>query len=212
MKTTQSVKIRKFTILLFLFTLSSVNCKSQSTLASQTKLGVLAGTQLSGNGHGCMYEASAELSNGNNCLSIGALIQKRKNQFAGVNLSYSRVVFGNDNHYSFEDSGNNIQLFFYAKVQYIHNASLSFNRECLEEKYFKQSNDANVNFQNYKTSTVEAIAGFGLDVRVFRNIAWHNSIGIGAYNHLNYLQGMYCEKTGPSLVLSTSLKLTNFIK
>lgn len=210
MKTTQTQQIKNIFSVLILVSVISVKCFSQS-IDPNFKMGMSVGTQISGNQHGALFETSINISNSKNIVSVGTLIQKRKNEVCGVSLSYSKPIFDERSEYSFEEgSGRDVQLFFYSKLQYIHKANLSFNAEGLEDRYYIQSNDMIVDFKTYKTSTIEIMGGFGLNLRIFKNVAWTNSIGVGAYNHLNYLPGMYCDKTGPSLVLSTSLRLMNF--
>ena len=213
MKTNHNSKTKKHIGLLVLFCVLSVCCISQSDILPKQRIGISIGSQLSGNGHGTLYEGAINLSNYENILSIGALVQKRKNEICGMSLAYTRPIFVERPAYCFEEGvGRDVQLFFYGKVQYIHQASLSFRAESLEDRYYTETNDENIDFKNYKMSTVEIMAGFGLNIRICKRFIWANSFGFGFYNHINHKMGMYCDKAGPEIILGTALRLARFDK
>lgn len=205
------------------------------------KIGMEIGTNISGNGHGTFYEGGITLSNKKNVFLIGTCIQKRKTDLCGLSFNYMRTVLSRNNFAKktaasmeemdefekmeaieemeeLEAIKNNknperLQLFFFTKAQYIHHASLSFNGVKHEENFSKEkNNDIDIDFNNYKTSTVEFYAGFGLNVNISKNLTWTNSIGFGTYYHLNYIPGMYKDQIAPVMMLKTSIRINNFSK
>jgi len=203
-------------IVMFALTLLSFCTYSQNNRQTNYKVAPGIGTFISGDGHGTMYEGSLNLSNGKNIFSLGAIIQKRKTEFSGVSFSYVKPLFSRDYSYyglPYEEfAEKNVQLFLFSKGSYIHQSRLSYNSEKLEEKAFYSETDIIPDFSSTKFSTVEAFAGFGLNVKLGSSLVWGNYIGFGTYYHLNYLKGMHHARMAPVIALGTSIRLLNYKK
>ena len=213
----------------------------QPPVLPKYKVGIEIGSNLSGNGHGTFYEGGVTLSNKKNVFLIGTCIQKRKTELCGLNFNYMRTILSRNNFSKrsaasleemdeFErmeaieemeelaaiknsDVPERFQLFFFTKAQYIHKASLSFEGVKHEENFSREkNNDTEIDFSNYKTSTVEFYAGFGLNLNISKNLTWTNSIGFGTYYHLNYIHGMYKDQIAPVMMLRTSIRINSFSK
>lgn len=204
------------------------------------KLGMEIGSNVSGNGHGAFYEGGITFSNKKNVFLIGTCIQKRKSDLCGASFSYMRTILDRNSfskkpikitenmdelekleameeNEEMEELKNNkgierLQLFFFTKAQYIHDASLSFQGVKQEEDFSREKNDYSTDFSNYKTSTLEFYGGFGINLNISKNLTWANSIGFGTYYHMNYIPGMYKDQIAPVMMLKTSLRINNFNK
>lgn len=190
-----------------------------STLISQKaeklpyRLGVGIGTHVSGNAHGGVYDVYGSIYNGNSILSIGPCIQKRSNSICGARMSFSYMVTGRDD---FSGSGNEfnesekLQLYFFSYLQYIYKAPLSFRSVKREEIVSQRNDNREVDFNKFKFSTTEAGLGFGLNIKLGKQLVWSNYMGFSTYYHTNYVEGMYAERIAPVLMMGTSLGVKFF--
>jgi hypothetical protein len=190
-----------------------------STLISQKAeklpchLGIGIGTHVSGNAHGGVYDIYGSIYNGNSILSIGPCIQKRSNSICGARMAFSYMITGRDD---FSNPGNRfnesekLQLYFFSYLQYIYKAPLSFASVKREEIVSRKNDNREVDFNKYKFSTTEAGLGFGLNIKLGKQLVWSNYIGFSTYYHTNYVEGMYAERIAPVLIMGTSLGVKLF--
>lgn len=216
MKTTITTQIKNSVILFILLALSCNSLISQNQTKSPYLFGIGIGSHVSGNAHGTFFDASASLYNGKNAFSAGACIQKRTMQACGGSFNYTRILTGHENFtdksLSYRVDDSKLQLFCYSTISYIHNASLSYNAVKCEEALVKNQSEFPSNANAIKLSTAQITAGFGLNLKLSKQLVWSNYIGVGVYQHLNHTAGMYCEKTAPMLCLGTALKLNYFTR
>jgi hypothetical protein len=216
MKTTITTHIKNTTKLFILLAVSCNPLISQNQVKSPYLFGISVGSHVSGNAHGTMFDGSVSLYNGKNAFSAGACVQKRTMQVCGGSFNYTRILTGAENfserslRYGVDDS--KLQLFCYSTVSYFQNAALSYNAVKCEEALMKNQSEFPSNANAIKLSTAEISAGFGLNVKLSKQLVWSNYIGVGSYYHVNYTAGMYCEKAAPMLTLGTSLKLNYFTR
>lgn len=187
---------------------------AQGKIIDGYKMGFGIASDFSDNAHGTIYTVSSHLYNGKQLFGIGPCVQKRKGNLCGLKINYTRFVIGQevmvDNDFEAEDGYSRVQLFFFSSVRCIVNGRLSFEAIKSEESYGK--NDQNIiDFSNKKLSTLDACLGFGLNIKITNQLVWYNSVGFGAYYHLNYKKVMYTEKIAPMLVVGTALRW-NYLK
>jgi len=187
---------------------------AQITSKSPYVLSTSIGSHVSGNAHGAIFGADLGLYNGKNAFFLGACVQKRSMTLSGASFNYMRILTGKEDHssvgpdYPYNDS--KLQLFFYSRLVYLNNTSLSFNDVKKEETLIKKQSETPSKYDEIKLSTAEISVGVGLNFKLSKNIVWANYIGFGTYYHLNYKPGMYTDKAAPMLVIGTSLKLNSF--
>jgi hypothetical protein len=175
------------------------------------------GTHLSGNSHGAMYSANLSLYNGKNHIALGPVIQKRHEEVCGANIRYARILTGQE-FFSIDGSNDRemdeckrVQLFTFIQAQYLNRARMSYKAVKIEEAAAKQ-NDYRIDYSRYQLSTAEIFAGFGINTKLTNKLVWSSSIGFGTYYHINYINGLYNERSAPVLMLETALRLNQFRK
>ncbi len=202
--------------LFILIMISSLSLLSQSSSKSPYLLGLSVGSHISGNSHGTIFEAGANLYNGKNSFSLGACVQKRSMELCGGRFNYTRILTGKEDLASGETAystdPSKVQLFFYTRVEYLNNAQLCYNAIKKEETLVKNKEENGSDINNVRLSTIDVSAGIGLNVKISKKFVLANYIGFGTFYHLNYKPGMYCDKIAPVLVLGTSIKLNCFAR
>lgn len=205
------------TLKVFIFLAISINpLVSQNQTKSPYLCGISIGSHVSGNSHGTLFDASVSLYNGKNAFSAGACVQKRTMQICGGSFNYTHILTGKEDFserslkYGIDDS--KLQLFCYSTASYLQNAALSYNAVKCEEALMQNKNEFPSNGNAIRLSTAEITAGFGLNIKLSKQLVWSNYIGFGAYYRLNHTAGMYCEKAAPMLSLGTALKLNYFTR
>lgn len=189
---------------------------SQNASKSPYLLGLSLGSHISGNAHGTIYEAGLGLYNGKNLFSVGPCMQKRTMAVCGGRFNYMRILTGKEEFakksLGYDVEASRLQLFVYSRVEYIHNASLSYNDVKKEETVMQNREEMPLDANRIKLSTIDVSAGVGLNIKLSSQLVWGNYIGFGTYYHLNHKQGMYCEKMAPVIVIGTSLRLNYFAR
>jgi hypothetical protein len=87
-------------------------------------------------------------------------------------------------------------------VQYNNKLPLSY---CLVKEENMIEREPQTNWSQVKLSTLEATAGFELQMNLTETISWKNRVGASAYYHLNYVQGMDHDRAAPTLVLGAGI-------
>ncbi len=203
--------------ILFLILLinNSLNAQfAQERPHSLFKLGGGVESFISGNGLGTFFSPYLTIGDGINFLSCGPVIQKRSLLMQGAKIGYSRVLTGspfNSLNSELEKQNGNLQLNFFCYAQYINQLPLSYVALRTEE-LMNSKNDLGINrdWNKVKLTTAELCAGFELRIKITRNISWKNYIGASYYQHLNYLQGMYHEKSAIVLAIGTGIGIKHF--
>lgn len=215
---TNAVKLQSVitaTLFLMLAILGKGTLISQSARSSY-QLGISAGSHISGNAHGTIYEAGLGFYNGKNLFSVGACMQKRTMSVCGGRFNYTRILTGKEEFtkesVGYDVEASRLQLFFYSRAEYLHNASLSYNDVKKEETVMKNRGEMPSDANRIRLSTIDVSAGIGLNIKLGHRVVWGNYIGFGTYYHLNYKPGMYCEKIAPVIVLGTALRLNYFTR
>lgn len=176
-------------------------------------LGAVIGTHVSGNAQGEIYDLLVSLYNGKSLLSLGACIQKRSNSICGARASFCYIVSGRDNLLQPKNEfieNEKLQLYFFSYLQYIYKARLSLIAIKREEILSQRNDNCLIDFNTNKFSTIECGLGFGLNVKLRKQLVWYNIIGLGIYYHTNFIKQMYADQIAPTLVIGTSLGLIFF--
>lgn len=177
---------------------------------SPIKLGFGIGTQISGNGHGTLYNANLNFTKTKSIYTVGVCIQKRSLSVAGIKMSYARNLTGRNfvskaalRESYYEDDGG-LMLSVFSFLQYTHNTSLGYRAAKIETK--AQVSDG-LNRSLLKLSTAEFGLGVEINCRLYKNMYLKNFLGASFYYHFNYVNGMYREMFGQVLMLGTCIDL-----
>lgn len=193
---------------------SAFNFKAQEA-EKKTRTGFGVDVSLSNNGLGGFYGAHLSLSKGRNSFKIGPCLHQRSMQLTGGRLSYSYILAGMDGEeqlgMGFPESNNGscrISLFTY--LQYVNNTGLSYQRAKEETSLYADTIPRD--FNAVKISSIEGAVGAEIDVKFLNYIQWRSFVGIGIYNYLNPITGMYQEPTGLMFMVGTGIDIPTFRK
>jgi hypothetical protein len=164
------------------------------------------GAHISGNTHGSIYDIYGSLYNGKNLISFGPCIQNNSNSLSGARLSYSHILTGQDNLSknsitNFEE--DRLQLYVFSYCQYLHNAHLN-SGSIKQEQLLAKEDEHQLDYHSIKLSTIELGAGFGLNLKLNKKLAWGNYVGISTIYHTNYMNGLRTDKIAPVLIIGTT--------
>lgn len=172
----------------------------------------------SGNSHGSFLSPYLVIKKGRKSYNVGALVQNREMQLKGGKFSLSYNLTGAKKYEQEEDELEEesyvskpkrqiLQLNAFGFSQYVHNGLLS-NAACWSEQ--KASLQTETDWHKLKLSTAEAGIGFELYVKFTKRVSWKNYAAGSVYYHVTYIDGMYNERYGPSLVLGTGIVICPF--
>lgn len=170
---------------------------------------------LSNNGHGGFYGAHLSLSKGRNSFKIGPCLHQRSMQLSGGRISYSYILAGMDGEeqlgMGFPESINgSCRISFFSYLQYLNNTGLSYQRA--KEETLLYADTIPRDWNAVKISTIEGAIGAEIDVKFFSYLQWRSFVGIGVYNYLNPIPGMYQETTGLMFMVGTGIDIPTFKK
>lgn len=193
-----------------LFLLLNASLKAQLN-DRDLHVGLGLSNYLTSNGHGAFYSGYLAVSKGKGTIMFGPCLQKRFAQVKGGRLSFTWLLAGRDEDEGGQPSFNEtddgvMQLKFLSYVQYLDQASLSYNRARIET--ITNPEDTR-DWNQVKLSTAEAGMGVELDLKL-KYFTIRNFITLSGYYHVNYIQGMYHERCGPALSLGTALYIPKF--
>ena len=191
---------------IILFAVSVSKLSSQDSTAKKIHYGFGLEYYVSGSAHGGFYSGYLSMSKGKCALTIGPCIQKRSMQMNGLKICFLYKLVGLDD----EDKALNtglIGLKFFSYMQYVDMLPLSYNAAKVET--VSQANPQ-MDWNKVKLSTAEAGFGMELHIRITKAITLKNFLGLSAFYHFNYIEGMRNERTGPALIFGTGINIPRF--
>jgi hypothetical protein len=168
-------------------------------------------TYLTTNGHGAFYSAYVALSKGRSMVTLGPCLQKRTNEIKGGRLSFAFLLAGRPEEdrtepaYSEVEEGV-LQLKFISYMQYLDQAALSYNRAKVETI---TNREMQIDWNTVKLSTAEVGLGIEIDAKL-KYFTLRNYLTLSVYHHINYIEGMYQERTAPALTIGTGILIPKF--
>ena len=196
--------VNKFTsktiaIMLLSFVLIVEQGTCQQTASIQKgNIGLAVSSMFNADGYGVQYLPSVYYKKNRNTYFIAPLIQKQKANVSGVQLNYEYTLVAPGEAYA-----KGLELFCFAAGLYQNNALLgkqALHNESLANCEYKGA------FQLHFKS-VEAYAGFGLRIKLFKNVKWVNSLGVGGYASFNFPQHLNYESHNLGLYLKTGISI-----
>jgi hypothetical protein len=206
-----SEALRKNYILICLLILLAGKGHAQYRNAEKYQAGTGISTYLTTNGHGTFYSAYLALSKGRSMVTLGPSFQKRSSEIKGARLSFAFLLAGRPEEDMTEPTFNEVetgvlQLKFISYVQYLDQASLSYNRAKVETI---TNREMQLDWNTVKLSTAEAGLGIEIDAKL-KYFTLRNFLTLSVYHHINYIEGMYQERTAPALTIGTGILIPKF--
>ncbi|HXU25748.1 MAG TPA: hypothetical protein VN698_00845 [Bacteroidia bacterium] len=171
----------------------------QTTSLQKGNLGLSASSMFNADGYGVQYLPSVYYKKSRSLYSVAPIIQKQKANVSGVQLNYEYTIVAPG-----EADAKGLELFCFATGLYQHNALLggmALHNESVANPEFSE----NVSQIHFKS--VEAYAGFGLRIKLFKSVKWVNSIGAGGYASFNFPQHLYYAGHNVGLFLKTGISI-----
>lgn len=159
----------------------------------------------SGSGLGTFYSPGFFLSKKGNLISVGPTINKSNFRISGVHLNFEHTFMGDDKDRRYDNYNEMLDIFGFSSMFY--RPSTALNRktlamECNKSSEFKKS------LENTKLQTLEAYIGFGIRIKILKNLKWLNCIGFGGYYSPNRPKGLLSgDRSESCLVFKTGLNL-----
>ncbi|HEX7412550.1 MAG TPA: hypothetical protein VF411_00800 [Bacteroidia bacterium] len=145
----------------------------QAAPIQNKNLGLAVSSMVGPDGYGILYLPTVYYKSNRSSYSMGPVIQNQKMNVSGAQFSYDYSVVSEG-----EADNKNLELFFFAKGLYQGNALLG-NQSLYKESLANSENSANASQAHFKS--VEFYGGFGLKIKLFKNVKWINCIGAGGY-------------------------------
>ncbi len=202
MKTSQKKHCKFNFIIAIAFLLNTSALFAQHAAYKPEVIGFALDCYSSANGHGAFYAPALTLNRDRNSLSFAALIQKRSMEMNGLKISYSRNLSSESPEVIRGYGFDLLQVNFFSALQYNNKTHLAY---CVAKYENTINREPQIDWNQVKLSTLEATAGFELQINLTETICWKNYVGASAYYHTNYVQGMDHSRAAPTLVLGTGI-------
>jgi hypothetical protein len=184
------------TVLIILF--------NTSAAFSQNKLngnfGLRCSGNISANRFGPIISPSLFYKTKRSNYTFGLMLQGKHHKMDGIQTNYEFTLVDSET-----DNDCNVQwlgLYAFLNIGY-HNKAFLNQTACEEEN----CSNRELTFEPAKIEmkAIEAYAGFGLRVTLFKNLKWFNAIGIGGYNVFNPTKELYYNNRSIGLLLRTGI-------
>jgi hypothetical protein len=152
-----------------------------------------------GSGFGATYNTGLALKKDRHQFEASIEFQKRELNRSGGQLTYEFSIFDGTRDGEM-DAPIPCEMFLVSNVRYTRNAMLGKGQMQTE---MLVANDVQSDLHSLRFSTVEGYLGFGIKVKIIRNIYWVNAIGIGGWMTLEGTKKLYREYQSQSISLKT---------
>ena len=173
-------------------------CQQVSSV-QKGNIGLAVSSMFNADGYGVQYLPSVYYKKNRNTYFIAPIVQKQKANVSGVQLNYEYTFLAES-----EADGNRLELFCFATGIYQANALLG-KQAVHNESVANPEYVGNVSQLHFKSA--EAYTGFGLRIKLFKNVKWVNSIGAGGYASFNSPQHLYYADHNFGLYLKTGISI-----
>ena len=170
----------------------------QTTSIQKGNFGLAVSSIFNADGYGVQYLPSVYYKKNRGTYFIAPLIQKQKANVSGVQFNYEYTLIAPG-----EADAKGLELFCFAAGLYQSNALLG--KQALRNESVANSEYVGASQLHFKS--VEAYTGFGLRIKLFKNVKWVNSIGAGGYASFNFPQHLYYADHNLGLYLKTGISI-----
>jgi hypothetical protein len=172
-------------------------------ITNNENLGFIASTMISANQYGGQYSPMLFYKKNRRTYAIGPVIQNQRMNFSGVQLDYKYTIVGVDVPGD-EPYNENIELFCFVTAAYYNNALLG-KRAVWEEHMANEGYEGDV--CKLRLKSVEVFGGAGLKIKLFKNIKWVNSVGLGSSTAFHLPHHLYHEAINTGVILRTGISI-----
>ncbi len=166
-------------------------------------LGFIASGMISANQYGGQYSPMLYYKKTRRTYSIGPIIQNKTLNLSGVQFNYDYTIVGED-AIGNEAYNKNLELFCFITTSYYRNASFG-KKAVWEEHMANQGYEGDVCKLRFKS--LEFFGGVGLKIKLFKNIKWVNSMGLGSSASFNFPGHLYHDAFNTGLILRTGISI-----
>ena len=192
-----TVKTMALTLLSFVLIIQYGACQ-QSSFIQKGNFGLAASSMFNADGYGTQFLPAIYYKKNRNTYFIAPIVQKQKANVSGVQLNYEYTLVTPD-----EADTKGIELFCFVTGLYQSNALLG--KQTLHNEGVANPEYLGASQLHFKSA--EAYTGFGLRIKLFKNVKWVNSIGAGGYASFNFPQHLYYADHNFGLYLKTGISI-----
>jgi len=191
---------RKLFILIvsLVFSLKYGICQ-QNTPVKKGNFGLAVSSIIDADGYGTQLLPSLYYKRNRNTYFIAPIVQKQKSNVSGLQFNYEYTLVSESEGYS-----KRLELFCFATGLYQNNALMG-KRALLVESMANPEFSENICQIHFKS--VEAYAGFGLRIKLFKTAKWVNSLGAGGYTSFNFPCHLYYANHNFGMILKTGFAI-----
>jgi hypothetical protein len=171
----------------------------QNTPIQKGNFGLAALSIADADGYGTQLLPSVYYKKNRGTYYIAPIIQKQKTNVSGIQLNYEYTLVGEGEAYA-----KRLELFCFATGIYQNDALMGKHALCNESMANPEFSD-NICQMHFKS--VEAYAGFGLRIKLFKNVKWVNSLGGGGYTSFNFPCHLYYAGHNLGMILKTGISI-----
>ena len=200
---TYNLKIaaKSIVVMLLGFILSTQYSFGQQLASAQNgNFGLAVSGMFNADGYGIQYLPSVYYQKNRGTYFIAPIVQKQKANVSGVQLNYEYTFVAAGE----ADGAKGLELFGFATGLFQSNALLGKQAVYNEHMKYPESTE---DVSKLRIKSIEAYAGFGLRIKLFKNIKWVNSIGGGGYASFNVPANMYYANHNFGLMLKTGISI-----
>ncbi|HKC67741.1 MAG TPA: hypothetical protein VKG26_05890 [Bacteroidia bacterium] len=162
--------------------------------------GMAVSSMFNADGYGVQYLPAVLYQKNRNTYLFAAVVQKQKANISGVQFNYEYTVIAPG-----EADAKGLEFFVFANAIYQNNALLG--KQALQTEYVTHpENSTNVSQIHFKS--VETYTGFGLRIKLIKNVKWVNSIGCGGYASFNSPGNLYYANHNFGLLFKTGISVS----
>ena len=184
-------------LLSFILMIPDGICQQVSSV-QKGNVGLAVSSVFNSDGYGVQYLPSVYYKKNRNTYFAALLIQKQKANVSGIQLNYEYTLVTPD-----EADAKGLELFCFVAGLYHNNALLG--KQALHNE--SMANPEYVGASQLHFKSVEVYTGFGLRIKLFKNVKWVNSLGAGGYSSFNSPQHLYYENHNMGLYLKTGISI-----
>ena len=171
----------------------------QNTPVQKGNFGLAVSSIIDADGYGTQLLPSVYYTRNRGTYFISPIVQKQKSNVSGIQLNYQYTLVGEGEAYA-----KRLELFCFATGIYQNNALMGKHALLIESMANPTFTE---NFCQLHFKSVEAYAGFGLRIKLFKNVKWINSLGAGGYASFNFPHHLYYENHNFGMILKTGFSI-----
>ena len=180
------------------FSIQYATCQ-QNTPVQKGNFGLAISSIADADGYGTQLLPSVYYKSNRSAYFIAPIVQKQKSNMSGIQLNYEYTLVDEGEAYA-----KRLELFCFATGIYQNDALMGKHALCNESMANPEFSE---NICQLHFKSVEAYAGFGLRIKLFKNVKWVNSLGAGGYTSFNFPCHLYYADHNFGMILKTGITI-----